>query len=86
MLEKRRKLYEMTESTIAHCDLTKKKCAPPKNVLLRTLCSYSGDQFFTSPSQRGLIHYVNNCITNFGSIINCQHVIPVQIDIHEREL
>ena len=30
MLEKRRKLYEMTESTIAHCDLTKKKCAPKK--------------------------------------------------------
>ena len=76
----------MTESTIAHCDLTKKNVLQKKNILLRTLCSYSGDQFFTSPSQRGLIHYVNNCITNFGSVINGQHVIPVQVNIYESEI
>ena len=66
--------------------LDEKKMCSQKNILLRTLCSYSGDQFFTSPSQRGLIHYVNNWITNFGSIINCQHVIPVQVNIYESEL
>ena len=84
----RKKKKTLWNDWIYNCTLRfdEKKCAPQKNILLRTLCSYSGDQFFTSPSQRGLIHYVNNCITNFGSIINGQHVIPVQVNIYESEL